>query len=419
MEICFDRAKQNLDELAKIGRNSSGGIDRALGSDEDESARRWLFNYWSDMGLPVKIDAIGNMWVTYKGAAEFAPIVVGSHHDAVKNGGMYDGALGVLLATELVETMQQNGFCPRHDIVIVSFTGEEPNPYQVSTLGSKVATGRISEEVLKTLKNSDTGAPLSEYIRQVGGDLDSAEKARVASGEIGAFIECHIEQGRRLFDEQLPLASVSAITGIYREYIKISGVPNHGGTTKMSDRSDALLAASELNLAFEKIIIETEMDDVVGTIGSLNVFPNSVNIIPGVVDLILEIRTTDTQIKDGIVKKLDAVCEGIKNGRGVQIDRVVNLDQSCIMLDGVVIAAVEQAMTELGVQGPRLVSMAGHDAANMQRVTKSGMLFVSSINGESHCPNESTGDAEIKIAGNALLKTVMILDGVLDSENTI
>jgi len=419
MNICFDRARRNLDALSAIGKNESGGMDREVGSSEDEAARRWLIDYWTGMGLPVKIDAIGNMRATYKGTAGFPPIAVGSHHDAVSNGGMYDGALGVLLATEIVETMRENGIRPRHDITITSFTGEEPNPYQVSTLGSKVAVGRLKSADLETLTNSKTGEPLGEYISRVGGDIGKADEALLSPGEIGAFLECHIEQGRRLFDRGLPLAAVSSIIGIYREYITVTGMPNHGGTTMMKDRKDALLAASELNLAFERFIAETGLDEVVGTVGSLNVLPNSVNIIPGAVELVLEIRAMDASVKDEIVRKLDGACSDIERRRGVQIERQVNLDQLGVNLDSDVIDAVKRAITDMGEACPVLLSMAGHDAANMQRVTKSGMLFVQSVNGESHCPNEFTGDKEIEKAGNALLGAVMILDGVLDGEKTI
>ena len=408
-----------MDELATIGRNSAGGIDRALGSEEDARARRWLSEYWRKIGLAVRTDAIGNMWAVYKGTENHPPIAVGSHHDAVTNGGMYDGALGVMLATELVETMLENGVCPRHDIAVVSFTGEEPNPYQVSTLGSKVASGRLKRDRLVTMENSATGAPLGDYISRIGGDVGKADEALLAPGEIGAFLECHIEQGRRLFDRGLPLAAVSAIIGIYREYVTVTGMPNHAGTTMMKDRRDALLAASELNLAFERFVKETGSDEVVGTVGEMHVLPNSVNIIPGAAKLVLEIRAMDAAVKDEIVKKLDGACSDIEKRRGVSISRHVNLDQPGVNLDRDVMDAVKRAITDMGEECPVFLSMAGHDAANMQRVTKSGMLFVQSVNGESHCPNEFTGDKEIEKAGNALLGAVMILDEVLDGEKTI
>jgi N-carbamoyl-L-amino-acid hydrolase len=419
LKICMDRVRRNLDALSEIGRKPSGGIDRALGSEEDEKARRWLIHYWTCMGLAVRVDAIGNLWATYRGTEDHPPIAVGSHHDTVPDGGMYDGALGVLLATELVETLMQSGIRLRHDIAIVSFSGEEPNPYQVSTLGSKVASGRLVRQDLEAMKSAADGTPLGAYISRIGGDIGKADEARLHPGDVGAFLECHIEQGRCLFDTGLPLASVSSITGIYREFITVQGEPNHAGTTKMKDRKDALPAAAELVLAFEGLVAGTGREEVVGTVGSLNVFPNSVNIIPGVVELALEVRTMDPVAREEIIRGLGPVCKDIEHRRGVRILRRVGLDQAAIDLDKDIIDAVECAIAETVDEGPRLMSMAGHDAANMQRVTKSGMLFVQSVNGASHCPNEFTGDTEIEKAGDALLKAVMILDGRLDSEKAV
>ena len=136
------RLEKNLFELAKIGKNEHGGIDRALGSDADYEARKWLQDYWEKkLGIPARLDAIANMWVKRPGTEDLVPIVIGSHHDAVPDGGMYDGALGVLGATEILQTMIENHIQTRHPIEVVSFTGEEPNPYNVSTLGSKVLSG--------------------------------------------------------------------------------------------------------------------------------------------------------------------------------------------------------------------------------------------------------------------------------------
>lgn len=215
LRINIDRLEHNLFELAGIGRNNEGGIDRALGSEEDLEARSWLCDYWeSEMKLRVRKDAIANLWVRYPGAEDLPPIVIGSHHDAVPNGGMYDGALGVLSATEIVQTLSEAGYTPRHPIEIISFTGEEPNPYNVSTLGSKVLSGRLVREDLEKLTSYLDGSSLSDCIRKAGGDISDASSALVKPGEIRAFIELHIEQGKRLYDRGLTSSSVSCITGI-------------------------------------------------------------------------------------------------------------------------------------------------------------------------------------------------------------
>jgi len=415
LKININRLSKNLDELAKIGMNENGGIDRALGDESDRAARKWLINYWQGkMNKDVRIDAIANMWVKRDGSIDLPPIVIGSHHDAVPNGGRFDGALGVLLATEIVQILDDNNIKTRHPIEIVSFTGEEPNPFNVSTLGSKVVSGRLRKEDLMNLKSYIDGSSLQDCITKIGGDITKADDALIKPNDIRAFIECHIEQGRRLYDKGLNSAAVNCIIGIYRENITVSGEANHAGTTLMKDRHDALLAAGELNLSFEKILNDLNSDEVVGTIGYLSVFPNSANIIPGKAELVLEIRTCDKGVKENIINKLSAEVKKIEEKRKVKIHRKVNLDQSHVYMDRDVVKAVKDGISQIGEEEIELVSMAGHDAANMQRVTKSGMIFVQSIDGKSHCPEENTDIIEIEKTGNAMLNALLLLDKELD-----
>lgn len=436
LKINKERLERNLYELGKIGRNEHGGIDRALGSKEDLLAREWLRAYWEDkMGLKVRHDAIANMWVLYDSKLQenttgkpsentnentkegssgeyqpLPPIVIGSHHDAVPDGGMYDGALGVLGATEIVETLMEAGVKLNHPIEIVSFTGEEPNPYNVSTLGSKVLSGRLVREDLEMLTSYIDGSPLSECISAAGGDIEKAEEALIKPGEIDSFIELHIEQGRRLFDKGLTSASVNCITGIYRENITVHGEANHAGTTVMDNRHDAFLAAGEFALGYEKIIKEEHRDDVVGTIGYVKVLPNAASIIPGSVELILELRCCSEEIRQRVKARVGVLTKEIDEKRGVTIERKLNLDQKEMPMDPEVIAAIDQGIAIMGQEPVTLVSMAGHDAANMARVTRSAMIFVQSINGKSHCPEEATDIDRIEETVNAMLQAVLILD---------
>lgn len=436
LKINKERLERNLYELGKIGRNEHGGIDRALGSKEDLLAREWLRAYWEDkMGLKVRHDAIANMWVLYDSKLQenttgkpsentnentkegslgecqpLPPIVIGSHHDAVPDGGMYDGALGVLGATEIVETLMEAGVKLNHPIEIVSFTGEEPNPYNVSTLGSKVLSGRLVREDLEMLTSYIDGSPLSECISAAGGDIEKAEEALIKPGEIDSFIELHIEQGRRLFDRGLTSASVNCITGIYRENITVHGEANHAGTTVMDNRHDAFLAAGEFALGYEKIIKEEHRDDVVGTIGYVKVSPNAASIIPGSVELILELRCCSEEIRQRVKARVGVLTKEIDEKRGVTIERKLNLDQKEMPMDPEVIAAIDQGIAIMGQEPVTLVSMAGHDAANMARVTRSAMIFVQSINGKSHCPEEATDIDRIEETVNAMLQAVLILD---------
>lgn len=408
-----NRLKNNLLNLSQIGKGSDYiGINRSLGNESYTEASNWLLNYWkNEIHLNTQIDPIANIRGIYdESHSSLLPILIGSHHDAVRNGGMFDGAMGVLIATEVIQTLKENSVILRHPLHVISFTAEEPNPFNVSTLGSKVACGILKKDELLNIKHIETGEPLKNVINALGGDLDSADSALLTSSDLCAFVECHIEQGRRLFDKDLSIATVTAITGIYRESITIYGEANHAGTTTMKFRKDALLAASELNVAFEKILKEMNSDEVVGTVGYLTVSPNSANIIPGRVTLSLELRTCSKEIQKHILNKLSHEAEKIIEARNVRIERKVTLNQAPVVMDKEVLSILNQSVKSIGEPVTELVSMAGHDAANIQKIAPSGMIFVQSINGKSHCYDENSKIEDIEKAANALLNSILLLD---------
>ena len=294
MEINIDRLMTNLFEMAKIGMNEQGGIDRALGSRADYETRQWLLSYWErNFKIHPVVDPIANMWVKREGSEPLLPIVLGSHHDAVPDGGKYDGAMGVLIATEIMQRIVEDNISLRHPVWIISFTGEEPNPFNLSTLGSKVISGRLKKEDLVNCKNRETGESLKDAIAKLGGNFERLDEARIQKGTIAAFLEPHNELGRHLEAEDLSVGSVSCITGIYREEITVLGEANHAGTTMMQDRKDALLALSEIALEIEEAAIEFENPDVVATMGYVKIIPNEASIIPGQAKAIIDIRTCE------------------------------------------------------------------------------------------------------------------------------
>lgn len=415
-QVNAGRLENNLKSLAVFGANHhTGGIDRPFGSEADQQAREFLQALWEkEIGIATRMDAIANMWAVLPGSESIPPIVLGSHHDTVPNGGAYDGALGVLLATEVLQTVKENGIKLRHPLAAVSFSGEEPNPYGLSTLGSKTISGKLGKDLLIKVISKIDQSTLQDAVLNAGGNLEKVDDALLQPGEISAFLECHIEQGRRLFDKQLSLGIVTHITGIYREKIKITGEANHAGTTVMTDRKDALLGASAFSLAFEDCIKQFRREDVVGTIGSLEVHPNAANIVPGEVELILEFRTSQTAVSKQIIENLNRIEQRIASERKVDIRREVVLDQAAVAMDRQIMDALNKSLNEMEEPFLNLVSMAGHDAAHMVNFAKTGMLFVQSIDGKSHCPQEKTDMKDIIKAGNALLQAVLILDKELN-----
>lgn len=414
MKININRLIQNVLELGHIGENSEGGVDRAFGSEEDFKARKWIQAYWENiLKKEVTIDAIANIWTTQKGNEILNPIVLGSHHDAVPNGGKYDGALGVLMATEILETIIENNVQLRHSISLVSFTAEEPNPFGISTLGSKAISGRITKEKLLDIAHRDSNQPLSEAIKKVGGDFEKWDSL-IKSNEMSAFLECHVEQGNRLEQLNLSTSNVSTITGIYREEITVLGEANHAGTTTMDSRKDALLGACEVALSIENILKKLNDYDVVGTIGYIKNLPNEANIISDKTKMILDIRISDDIKKHSLQQMISDSVKDIENNRKVKIQRNIILDQPAQKMDDTVIKAINQGIKSIGENPIELISMAGHDAANLATMTKSGMIFVKSIDGKSHCKEEYSTPEDIEKCANALLNAVLTLDKELD-----
>lgn len=409
------RIEALLAELSRFGLNAAGGIDRSFGTEADLAAREYLQDLVQrELGAAVTVDAAANLWAHLAGSEDLPAIAIGSHHDTVPNGGKYDGALGIILAIEVLKTIRENGIVPRHPLAWVSFTAEEPNPFNLSTFGSRSATGKLTSQAVKDVRDPARDLPLGEALARAGGSVADLDGAKLKPGQLAAFIECHIEQGLRLEKQGLPLAAVTRITGIYREIIRVVGEANHAGTTEMPDRHDALLAASELCLAFEKVIKNAGRADVVGTIGRFAISPNAVNIIPGEAVLTAELRTPEHELTQSVVAAFTADVQAIQQRRGVRIERTVILDQAAVAMDDIVLSALAAAAEEEAGTCPRLASMAGHDATHLAGVCRAGMLFVRSPNGKSHCPEEHSNLEDIVKAGNTLLTAILCLDKELE-----
>ena len=413
-EINGARLMHNLFTMAKFGQNEGGGIDRSLGSQADYDTREWLKSYWQEhLQVNPETDAIANLWVKYSGIENKKPLVIGSHHDAVPDGGKYDGAMGVLIATEVLETIVEQGIMLKHPLYVISFTGEEPNPYNLSTLGSKVISGRLRKEDLFPIHNRETGESLENTIKRLGGDISSLEEARIHPGELAGFLEVHNELGRHLEAQGLHVSGVSTITGIYREEIQVCGENNHAGTTMMQDRKDAFLALADFAVGLNEIVGAYKDLDVVGTMGYAKISPNEANIIPGSAVGIIDIRTCEKKIVLEIVKKLNELTKEIEKSRKVKIVRHVLLDQPARFMDEDIIRIVKENLAKMNEPENVMVSMAGHDASNMQLITKAGMIFTRSVGGKGHCKEEFTEDEDVIKAGQLALETILRMDGEL------
>ncbi|WDF05748.1 M20 family metallo-hydrolase [Shouchella hunanensis] len=402
------RLSNSIHELSQFGQNDGGGLDRTTFTDSELKARDWLKEQLSKLNVHVHTDEAANIWGKRVGQKKRS-IVCGSHIDTVPNGGKFDGALGVLIGLEILRTLEENEIETEHDVELVSFSAEEPNPFGLSTFGSRAMAGKLTAEQIKGVRNAD-GMRLIDALERAGGNAAQFDHCVRRENDLLAYLEVHIEQGKRLIDAQVPLGIVTGITGIYREELTIKGVPNHAGTTVMTDRTDALVAAAELILAVKNVCTDFPKAELVGTVGQIHVLPNATNIIPGEVVLAVEIRGEKTEDLQKVQQELQEKKAYVETTYGVQIETKVRLNQAPVAMSENVMTVMERQAEIGGFPTMRLGSMAGHDAAHMASLTSAGMIFVPSVAGKSHCPEEESKMEDIEKAANVCLRTLLEID---------
>lgn len=415
MQVNIQRLMADIEEYAEYGKNDQGGITRPSFSPADYEVRERFIKEIEDMGLEVTVDGAANIWGRLKGTGKKqGSLVIGSHLDSVPNGGKYDGPLGVLMAKEIIKTLIENNVTLDHDIEIVSFTAEESNDFNLSTFGSRSFVGRLTAEMLENASDS-IGTSLNAELMKAGGGLNLFPLMKEMWKEKRAFIELHIEQGQRLESADIAVAVIDKVVGTYRSNVRVIGQSNHSGTTMMEHRQDALTAASEMILAVERQCKEYN-SGVVGTVGKLNVSPNAANIIPGQVDFVFEVRgETEGKIQQTI-DAVQQVWSEIAQRRRVEVEQQTFLDQKPVLLDEEIVHLLQNTAKQMKEPFMTLPSMAVHDAAHMAKITKSAMVFVKSIDGKSHCPEEYSLPEDIEKAGNLILQGIINIDRKLSQK---
>src|SRR3984893_9229892 len=320
MSLTIDRRRllSEIDELASFSDAEAPAVTRIVFTPTDLKARAWMRARCEKAGLTVRQDAIGNIFARWNGSDPAAPVVgTGSHIDAIPNAGKFDGVVGVLGGLEAIRGLQQSGFRPKHSIELLIFTSEEPTRFGIGCLGSRLLSGTLSPDAARKLTDND-GATLDEVRRKAGfgGEL---EQVKLPMAYHKAFIELHIEQGPLLERQRIPLGIVTRIAAPASLRVLIEGSGGHAGAVLMPDRRDALSAAAELILAIENTAKTSGAVDTVATVGICDVFPGAVNSIPSRVRLSADIRDTDLQRRDLVMRAIEAICHSISEKRQVSI----------------------------------------------------------------------------------------------------
>jgi ureidoglycolate amidohydrolase len=401
LTINRDRLLSEIDELASFSDAEAPAVTRIVFTPTDLKARAWMKAHCEEAGLTVRQDAVGNIFARWNGSDAAAPVVgTGSHIDAIPNAGKFDGVVGVLGGLEAIRGLQQSGFRPRHPIELLIFTSEEPTRFGIGCLGSRLLSGSLSPEAARKLTGND-GTTLDEVCRATGLGSD-LERVKLPSGYYEAFIELHIEQGPLLERRQIPLGIVTNIAAPASLRIVIEGPGGHAGGVLMTDRHDALCAAAELILEIESAGRTSGAIDTVATVGMCEVFPGAVNSIPSQVRLSADVRDTDLQRRDTVLRTIEATCRSISVKRQVSIQsQLLNADAPADCAPAI-IEALSQSCRKHDLNSLAMVSRAYHDSLFIARVAPVAMLFIPCRNGYSHRPDEYAAPEDI-IRGTLVL----------------
>jgi len=396
-----DRLWESLQTLGSIGETESGGVMRVTGSDADRAARDRIVEWGEAAGLSVSVDPVGNIVARRPGRREGPAVATGSHLDTVPNGGAFDGVAGVVAALEVVRAWNEADFVSHRPLEVVVFTGEEGTRFGVGLLGSLVASGQLGVEKALALTDGE-GTSLDDALADVG--YRGGTAFRLA--DRAAFVELHVEQGPVLEQRGLPVGIVESIAGITHHAVTIRGRADHAGTTPMgASRRDALMGAAEFGLAVERQA-SAAGEGAVGTVGRLENAPNATNVVPGRVDLWVDLRDRDGERLAARGAALRDRLGTIAGERNLETKWETTLEVPPRTMATAVMEAVEGAADEQGLGYTRMPSGAGHDAMNAAAVTPTGMLFVPSEEGVSHSPAEYTCPSDL-FAGTRVLDATL------------
>lgn len=409
MESCVERIKNDIENVTNITATPDNGCTRHSYSKEDKQVRGYLINEMENLGLSIKIDGVGNIRAKYiDNNGDNPSIMIGSHIDTVSNGGKFDGLTGVVTALEVIRVIKENNVKLSNPIELVIFAEEEGSNFGITMLGSKALIGSIDCEYLKTIFNDD-GISSYQVMKDFGLDVDNIKNEVLKKEEVKAMIELHVEQGGILDSEKISIGIVQAIAGMNTYKVKLKGVSNHAGSTPMHLRKDPMVGASEIITYLEKVASEKALTNTVATVGKIHCHPNASNVIPGDVEFYVDVRDVEAKgleiVAEELKKKTIEVAE--KHDLIATVDLVGASD--CVKLSETVISTIRGVAEEKGYDYKIMNSGAVHDSVMLTGLTDVGMIFVPSINGRSHCPEEHTRYEDIKAGCDLLLGTVVKL----------
>ena len=404
IRVNIDRLKRDLEELGRIGRDEHGGISRPSFSPADLEARAWLRKKIEEAGLCYRQDGAGNQFGRLECAGK--TVMAGSHIDTVPNGGMFDGAVGVLAALEAARRIVEEKVPLKKALEVASFTDEEGNLVG-DFLGSRAFMGLLDEAEVRNGRTS-FGMPFRDVLKRTEFTAEGILAAHKDRPAIDAYLELHIEQGPVLEDEGVPVGIVETISGKHYRQCAYVGESGHAGTTPLELRHDAFLGLADLALRATQLVATKYYGSML-TIGKAALHPGSFSVIPGRADFTLEFRSASPAAMAAIEKDVFALAEDIAATRGLTFLSKLVDRTTPVAVPPRLTGLLEEECRALGYPSMKLTSGAGHDAQILAGACDSGMIFIPSPDGVSHSPGERVDWDDLEKGANVLLRALLRL----------
>lgn len=400
------RMRDKIKTFSKYGHTAKGGITRYSLSNEAILAREEFIKRMKGIGAKIQFDDMANIYATIEGTDKNAKrIVMASHLDSVKNGGNYDGILGVIGAMEVLETIVSEGIKHKHPITAMVWTNEEGSLYPPAMMSSGVLCGKFDKEKMLNSKSIVDGKTTFGEALQKSGYIGD-EKNRLNSNDYKCMLEFHIEQGPILEANKKEVGVVTCVLGMVNYRIKTYGQADHAGTTPMKFRKDALYAGAEV-----LIHIHNELDkldkDLVYTTGEITCHPCVHTVIPDFVSFSLDVRHENPEVIKEVVNVINNIPKEVCKCR---VECELAWERDTVYFDEELVKLIKESADELNIENQYINSGAGHDAQYVASILPTAMIFIPSKDGHSHCEEEFTSVEECTDGASVMLNTVLKVD---------
>lgn len=405
MQCSMERMEDKIVTFSRFGDTGKGGITRFSLSEEAIKARNEVKNRMVALGAKVVMDDMANMYATFPGTEDLPAILAGSHLDSVKQGGNYDGVLGVLTAMEAVETIVKEKIPHRHPITVIVWTNEEGARFEPAMMSSGVICNKFDKEKMLNSEAKDIpGYTFGQALKKSGYEGDISN--RMSKENAMALVELHIEQGPILEDEGIDIGVVEGVCGMINYEFTFIGQADHAGTTPMKYRKDALYAACKTIQYLHDELDELDQK-LVYTTGKISAHPNIHTVIPDEVKFTLDARHQDPEVIKqvlAIIKRIPSEVEKCKVSYGEAWSR------KTVMFTPEFVNYVENSAKDYGYSYKRMYSGPGHDAQFVIDMIPATMIFVPSVDGHSHCELEYTSVKNCLKGANVVMQTLLYID---------